>query len=67
MKRNCIFLMLLFCGFKSWAQIGINTDNPKATLHVKESNSSSLTFPEGIIAPQFSGNDLNLKNDHILN
>ncbi|MCX8525958.1 hypothetical protein OF897_18750 [Chryseobacterium formosus] len=41
------------------AQVGINTNDPKATLHVQKR--TELTFPDGIIPPRISGDSLRLK------
>lgn len=43
------------------AQVGINTDNPKSTLHVQKR--TELTFADGIIPPRISGDSLRLKED----
>ncbi len=42
------------------AQVGINTPEPKATLHVKESGNS--TSVEGIIPPRLTGDELKAKD-----
>lgn len=39
--------------------MGINTNNPKATLHVQKR--TELAFPDGIIPPRISGDSLRLK------
>ncbi|REC53810.1 hypothetical protein DRF62_12210 [Chryseobacterium piscium] len=39
--------------------MGINTNNPKSTLHVQKR--TELTFPDGIIPPRISGDSLRLK------
>lgn len=41
------------------AQVGINTNNPKSTLHVQKR--AELTFADGIIPPRISGDSLRLK------
>jgi hypothetical protein len=43
---------LLFCG-GAFAQVGVNTEAPKATLHILPANTDSST-PEGIIAPNLT-------------
>lgn len=42
-----------------FAQVGINTNNPKSTLHVQKR--TELTFPDGIIPPRISGDSLRMK------
>lgn len=44
----------------SFAQVGINTENPNATLDVQSHQTENQA--EGIIAPRLSGNDLQGKN-----
>ena len=51
-----LFFMLDYC---INAQVGINTDNPKSTLHVQKR--TELTFADGIIPPRISGDSLRLK------
>ncbi len=46
-------------GYNINAQVGINTNNPKSTLHVQKR--TELTFPDGIIPPRISGDSLRLK------
>ena len=46
-------------GYSINAQVGINTDNPKSTLHVQKR--TELTFADGIIPPRISGDSLRLK------
>lgn len=52
-------LTLLVAGSFS-AQVGINTENPKATLQIQKK--SDLTFPDGLILPRISGDSLRLKD-----
>jgi len=46
-------------GYNINAQVGINTSNPKSTLHVQKR--PELTFADGIIPPRISGDSLRLK------
>lgn len=53
----------------TYSQIGINTENPKATLDIK-SSPSDLTVIDGIIPPRLSGDELKSKetlygSDHV--
>ncbi|VXB01470.1 MULTISPECIES: hypothetical protein [Chryseobacterium] len=58
--KNCYLLVVLFImGYNINAQVGINTNNPKSTLHVQKR--TELTFPDGIIPPRISGDSLRLK------
>lgn len=58
--KNCYLIVVLFImGFNINAQVGINTNNPKSTLHVQKR--TELTFPDGIIPPRISGDSLRLK------
>ena len=63
MKKNYILIAIVFGATSLNAQVGINTESPKSTLHVKESEEFKSTLPEGIITPQFSGNDLKAKDN----
>ncbi|MFL9835084.1 hypothetical protein [Chryseobacterium terrae] len=58
--KNCYMVVALFiisCNIN--AQVGINTENPKSTLHVQKK--VDLTYPDGIIPPRISGDSLRLK------
>lgn len=58
--KNCYLIVLLFmCICNVNAQVGINTNNPKSTLHVQKR--TELTYPDGIIPPRISGDSLRLK------
>ncbi len=59
MKKCYILLILFLFGYSSKAQVGINTNNPKSTLHVQKR--TELAFPDGIIPPRISGDSLRLK------
>lgn len=55
-----IFCLALF----SQAQVGINTDAPNATLHVK-GNPKEINSVDGIIPPEVSAKDLASKKDGV--
>lgn len=58
--KNCYLIVVLFImGCNINAQVGINTNNPKSTLHVQKR--TELTFADGIIPPRISGDSLRLK------
>lgn len=59
MKKNYLLPFLLLIGYGISAQVGINTSDPKATLHVQKR--SEITFADGIIPPRISGDSLRLK------
>ena len=61
MFKKSIFFVLLFISFSLYSQVGINTSDPKATLHVvgKPSNTEIM---DGIIAPIITGNELSFKS-----
>lgn len=61
MKTKSIFLALAI-GSVTFinGQIGINTENPKATLDIL-GKPTDVTSLDGVIAPRISGNDLSLK------
>lgn len=54
-KRNLLLILVMF-GYSVSAQVGINTEDPKATLDVQSKPSS--TIAEGIIPPRLTGNEL---------
>lgn len=61
MMNKCYFLLILFSfGYSTFAQVGINTTNPKSSLHVQKKE--DLNFPDGIIIPEISGDSLALKD-----
>ncbi|MDF2932454.1 MAG: hypothetical protein K0R36_1785 [Chryseobacterium sp.] len=60
MKKYYLLLIFILCGYSTNAQVGINTENPKATLDVKKR--ADLTLPDGIIPPKISGDSLRLKD-----
>ncbi len=57
---HILFFTLLATVFLS-AQVGINTENPKATLHIQMKK--DIKFPDGVILPRISGDSLTLKDD----
>lgn len=57
--KNSILLLLLFITHLSFAQTGVNTDTPGATLHVNYDESNTTIVPPGIIAPNLSLKQLN--------
>ncbi|KUJ50386.1 hypothetical protein [Chryseobacterium sp. JAH] len=59
MKNYYSMLILLMFGLSINAQVGINTDNPKSTLHVQKR--AELTYADGILPPRISGDSLRLK------
>ncbi len=61
MIKNLVNEVVILCGFYGTAQVGINTDMPKATLDVT-STPSDLTKIDGIIAPRLKGVELKSKD-----
>lgn len=59
MKNYYLIVVLFIMGYNTNAQVGINTTNPKSTLHVQKK--PELTFADGIIPPRISGDSLRLK------
>lgn len=59
MKKSFVILILSVLGSIINAQVGINTNNPKATLQVQKR--TELAFADGIIPPRISGDSLRLK------
>lgn len=60
MKINIAMVALTMCLF-SYAQVGINTINPKATLDVQRQQ--ALNLADGVIPPRISGDSLRLKSN----
>jgi hypothetical protein len=56
-----LFPALLLVGSFSYAQIGINSENPSATLDVIGNPADPFKF-DGIIAPRITGDQLRAKN-----
>lgn len=61
MLKPILFSITLFLGVISYGQVGINTENPKATLDVEAKRNDS-TKPDGIIVPRLTGVELQAKN-----
>lgn len=57
---HLLIFTLLGTAFIS-AQVGINTENPKATLHIQMKK--DIDFPDGVILPRISGDSLTLKDN----
>lgn len=55
-KHTSIAVALLFSSFL-YSQVGINTQNPKATLEVSAGNNNGTTA-EGMILPKLTGNQI---------
>ena len=58
MKKS-LFSLLIFTAAYANAQVGINTNDPKATLDVNNTTEENLF--DGIIAPRLTANELNSK------
>lgn len=59
--KKCIIALSTFISSLAFSQVGINTENPHATLDVN-SSPSDLTKTDGIIAPKLTGNELKAKD-----
>ncbi|MFP3813620.1 hypothetical protein, partial [Bacillus sp. SIMBA_005] len=55
--KTQLLLACVFLGTLTYAQVGINTITPKATLDVTSKNIDG-TSPEGIIPPRLTGDAL---------
>ncbi len=60
MKKYYLLLIFILGGYSINAQVGINTEDPKATLHVVQR--TDVTLPDGIIPPRLTGNALEAKS-----
>lgn len=60
-SRNLFFLLLFLVSSFAFAQVGIGTDDPKATLDVL-GKPTSASVVDGIIVPRLTGNQLAAKN-----
>lgn len=61
MKKTILIIFVFIFFIKSYSQVGINTESPKATLDVIASpNDSNKT--DGFIAPRLKGSELKAKN-----
>ncbi|UOV00034.1 hypothetical protein MUU74_08775 [Chryseobacterium daecheongense] len=56
-----IFPVVLLTGSFAFAQVGINTESPKATLEVAGTPTDNTKY-DGIIAPRITGDQLKAKN-----
>ncbi|MDN3693652.1 hypothetical protein QWZ06_15815 [Chryseobacterium tructae] len=61
MKNNFFVIVTLFFGLFSYAQVGINIDQPQATLDVSDPNTNP-NLAVGMIAPRVTGNELKAKD-----
>lgn len=57
MNKNIILLGVLLTSTVVFSQVGINTEDPKATLDVMV-NSKDISKPDGFIAPKLKGSEL---------
>lgn len=62
LKLSLLSLALSFFSIGTYAQIGINTESPKATLDVV-GKPDVATSADGVIAPRMTGNQLKAKDD----
>ena len=61
MKKTILIIFVFILFIKSYSQVGINTESPKATLDVIASpNDTNKT--DGFIAPRLKGSELKAKN-----
>lgn len=60
--NKLLFLLYSVLPIVTLAQVGINTDNPNATLDVNAS-ATMLTVSDGIIAPKLTGDQLKAKDN----
>ena len=59
--KKILFTTLLIAGIaNTFGQVGINTENPHTTLHIKENIASN--FPDGLIIPNFTASELGARN-----
>lgn len=61
--KNFFFLIWMFSVTIIYAQVGINTENPKGTLHVAPTDPNG-TNSEGIIAPNLTRSQLIIKDSN---
>ncbi|REC76806.1 hypothetical protein DRF60_13010 [Chryseobacterium elymi] len=61
MKKSIILLVALTISTAIYSQVGINHENPKATLDIVAKTTGSTTA-EGIIAPRLSGDEIKGKD-----
>lgn len=60
MKKYYYLLATFLIAGSISAQVGINTENPKATLQIQKKD--DLSFPDGLILPRISGDSLRMKD-----
>ncbi|NDW08175.1 hypothetical protein [Dysgonomonas sp. 520] len=53
MKKSLLFLSAILACSITYAQVGVNTESPSATMHVTPTKTDATT-PEGIIAPNLT-------------
>lgn len=61
MKTNVLLAIAFFCFVRMYAQVGINNQNPKATLDVAAKMTDGST-PEGMMAPRLTGDQIRSGN-----
>ena len=61
MKNYFFMLYFLVPGNMVYSQVGINTTDPQATLHIERR--TDQTKPDGIIPPRFTGDELKAKSN----
>jgi hypothetical protein len=61
-KSNLLVLLMLCISSLSFSQVGIDNDNPKATLDVT-GKPATISAADGIIAPRLTGNELKAKDN----
>lgn len=61
MKKQLLILSTFVIGGLAYAQVGINTPDPKATLDVM-ALPADLTKTDGLIAPRLKGTELKAKD-----
>lgn len=59
-----LYIYILFFGI-SYAQVGINTENPKSTLHLAASSNSHPTGEDGIIIPRVNEFPIGQEKGHL--
>lgn len=62
MKKYLLGIAFAMSSVSLFAQVGIGTSEPKATLDIV-GNSTDATLVDGVIAPRITGNQLRAKND----
>jgi len=61
MKKQIFLIGAIIVSTFSFAQVGINNDNPQATLDISAKTTDN-SKPEGIIAPRLTGNEIKAKD-----